>query len=131
MPPYARSFFSAEFVQPAHGASDTLLIKGMETSKSGAGFRRVYEALGLDVCLDPIHTSGLRKFAIEEDGVYEEVNKPDLASSQRRRSPASYRANTSRTSLGCSRHEERSSSSGSCLELDGGRDSARTTSTME
>ena len=58
-----------------HGA---VLIKGMETSKSGAGFRRVYEALGLDVCLDPIHTSGLRKFAIEEDGVYEEVNKPGL-----------------------------------------------------
>jgi len=58
-----------------HGA---ILIKGMETSKSGAGFRRVYEALDLDVCLDPIHTSGLRKFAIEQDGIYEEVNKPGL-----------------------------------------------------
>jgi hypothetical protein len=58
-----------------HGA---ILIKGMDTSKSGAGFRRVYEALGLDVCLDPIHTSGLRKFAIEQDGIYEEVNKPGL-----------------------------------------------------
>ena len=58
-----------------HGA---VLIKGMETSKSGAGFRKVYEALDLDVCLDPIHTSGLRKFAIEQDGIYEEVNKPGL-----------------------------------------------------
>jgi len=58
-----------------HGA---VLIKGMQVSRQGAGFRKMYEALGLDVCLDPIHTSGLRKFATEEDGIYEEVNKPAL-----------------------------------------------------
>ena len=55
-----------------------LYITGLELTKKGAGFRRFYEALDLDVCLDPIHTSGLRKFATEEDGIYEEVNKPGL-----------------------------------------------------
>ena len=58
-----------------HGA---VLIKGMQVTRQGAGFRRMYDALGFDVCLDPIHTSGLRKFATEEDGIYEEVNKPAL-----------------------------------------------------
>jgi len=58
-----------------HGA---VLIKGMRVTRKGAGFRKMYDALGLDVCLDPIHTSGLRKFATEEDGIYEEVNKPAL-----------------------------------------------------
>jgi hypothetical protein len=58
-----------------HGA---VLIKGMRVTRKGAGFRKMYDALGLDVCLDPIHTSGLRKFATEEDGIYEEVNKAAL-----------------------------------------------------
>ncbi|MAD25627.1 MAG: hypothetical protein CMO44_15820 [Verrucomicrobiales bacterium] len=53
-------------------------LKGMEVSKTGGGFRRMYEALDMNVCLDPIHTSGLRKFAIKDDGIYEEVNKPAL-----------------------------------------------------
>ena len=33
----------------------------------------------LDPCLDPIHTSGLRKFASQKDGLYEEVNKQSLS----------------------------------------------------
>mmetsp|Transcript_34212 Transcript_34212/g.90164 ORF Transcript_34212/g.90164 Transcript_34212/m.90164 type:complete len:121 (-) Transcript_34212:32-394(-) len=36
-------------------------FKDMELTKSPEGFRSFYDALGLDLCLDPIHTSGLRK----------------------------------------------------------------------
>ena len=43
-----------------------------------AGYREFWEALGLSPCLDPIHSSGLRKFASKRDGLYEEVNKPAL-----------------------------------------------------
>jgi hypothetical protein len=38
----------------------------------------MYEALGFDPCLDPLHSSGLRKFSSERDALYEEVNKPSL-----------------------------------------------------
>merc|ERR1719356_1235245 len=38
----------------------------------------MHESLGLDPCLDPLHSSGLRKFASERDALYEEVNKPSL-----------------------------------------------------
>ena len=37
------------------------------------GNRDMYEALGLQPCLDPLHSSGLRKFASERDALYEEV----------------------------------------------------------
>jgi hypothetical protein len=47
--------------------------------KTEAGFRDFYEAVGLDPCLDPIHTSGLRSFASQEDAIYEEVNKESLS----------------------------------------------------
>jgi len=47
--------------------------------KTEAGFRQFYEAVGLDPCLDPIHTSGLRAFASQSDALYEEVNKESLA----------------------------------------------------
>ena len=40
-----------------------------------SGFRNMYEALGLDPCLDPLHSSGLRKFASERDAIYEEVTQ--------------------------------------------------------
>merc|ERR1719160_774125 len=33
----------------------------------------------LNPCLDPIHSSGLRKFLSKHDGIYEEVNKQALA----------------------------------------------------
>ena len=47
--------------------------------KTEQGFRQFYEAVGLDPCLDPIHTSGLRSFASQEDAIYEEVNKESLS----------------------------------------------------
>jgi hypothetical protein len=37
------------------------------------GNRDMHEALGLQPCLDPLHSSGLRKFASERDALYEEV----------------------------------------------------------
>jgi hypothetical protein len=58
-----------------HGA---IWLRGFDLMKSVAGFREMHEALGLDPCLDPLHSSGLRKFASERDALYEEVNKPSL-----------------------------------------------------
>lgn len=53
-------------------------LRGFDLMKSIKGHREMYEALGFDPCLDPLHSSGLRKFASERDAVYEEVNKPSL-----------------------------------------------------
>ncbi|KAL7489623.1 hypothetical protein ACHAW6_015342 [Cyclotella cf. meneghiniana] len=58
-----------------HGA---IWFRGFELMKSVKGNRQMHEALGLDPCLDPLHSSGLRKFASERDALYEEVNKPSL-----------------------------------------------------
>ena len=58
-----------------HGA---VWFRGFELMKSVKGYRAMYEALGMDPCLDPLHSSGLRKFASERDALYEEVNKPSL-----------------------------------------------------
>ena len=58
-----------------HGA---VWLRGFDLMKSVQGFRDMHEALGLDPCLDPLHSSGLRKFASERDALYEEVNKPSL-----------------------------------------------------
>jgi hypothetical protein len=53
-------------------------FRGFDLMKSVKGHRKMYEAMGLDPCLDPLHSSGLRKFASERDALYEEVNKPSL-----------------------------------------------------
>uniref|UniRef100_A0A7S2W2J7 TauD/TfdA-like domain-containing protein n=1 Tax=Eucampia antarctica TaxID=49252 RepID=A0A7S2W2J7_9STRA len=58
-----------------HGA---VWIRGFDLMKSVSGNREMWEALNLDPCLDPLHSSGLRKFASERDALYEEVNKPSL-----------------------------------------------------
>lgn len=58
-----------------HGA---VWLRGFDLMKSVRGYREMYEALGFDPCLDPLHSSGLRKFASERDALYEEVNKPSL-----------------------------------------------------
>lgn len=58
-----------------HGA---VWIRGFDLMKSVNGNREMWEALDLDPCLDPLHSSGLRKFASERDALYEEVNKPSL-----------------------------------------------------
>uniref|UniRef100_A0A7S4ST99 TauD/TfdA-like domain-containing protein n=1 Tax=Alexandrium monilatum TaxID=311494 RepID=A0A7S4ST99_9DINO len=59
-----------------HGA---ILFRNFGMMKDAAGFRAMYEALQLNPCLDPIHTSGLREMVEKKDAVYEAVNKPSLA----------------------------------------------------
>jgi hypothetical protein len=53
-------------------------FRGFDLMKSVQGYRAMHEAIGLEPCLDPLHSSGLRKFASERDALYEEVNKPSL-----------------------------------------------------
>jgi hypothetical protein len=54
-----------------HGS---IWFRGFDLMKSVKGNREMHEALGLDPCLDPLHSSGLRKFASERDALYEEVS---------------------------------------------------------
>eukprot|EP00558_Chaetoceros_sp_UNC1202_P007792 CAMPEP_0197239782 /NCGR_PEP_ID=MMETSP1429-20130617/6208_1 /TAXON_ID=49237 /ORGANISM="Chaetoceros sp., Strain UNC1202" /LENGTH=449 /DNA_ID=CAMNT_0042699275 /DNA_START=16 /DNA_END=1365 /DNA_ORIENTATION=+ len=53
-------------------------FRGFDLMKSVQGYRSMHESLGIDPCLDPLHSSGLRKFASERDALYEEVNKASL-----------------------------------------------------
>jgi hypothetical protein len=53
-----------------HGA---VWLRGFDLMKDVQGHRAMYEALELEPCLDPLHSSGLRKFASERDALYEEV----------------------------------------------------------
>ena len=48
-------------------------FRGFDLMKDVKGYRIMYEALGFDPCLDPLHSSGLRKFSSERDALYEEV----------------------------------------------------------
>jgi len=59
-----------------HGA---ILFRNFDTTQDATGFRAFYDSLELNPCLDPIHTSGLRKMEHKKDAVYEAVNKPSLA----------------------------------------------------
>ena len=49
-------------------------FRGFALMRTVAGNRMMHEALGLEPCLDPLHSSGLRKFASERDALYEEVS---------------------------------------------------------
>lgn len=53
-------------------------FRGFDLMKSVSGYREMHEAIELQPCLDPLHSSGLRKFTSERDALYEEVNKPSL-----------------------------------------------------
>ncbi|GMH89152.1 hypothetical protein TrST_g3314 [Triparma strigata] len=53
-------------------------LRGFDLPKSVSGHRVMTESLDLLPCLDPLHSSGLRKFSSERDVLYEEVNKPSL-----------------------------------------------------
>jgi len=53
-------------------------FRGFDLMKDVKGHRTMYKSLGLDPCLDPLHSSGLRKFSSERDALYEEVNKASL-----------------------------------------------------
>lgn len=72
------------FVREKDRIRDNLLkygaiwLRGFDLMQDVTGFRQMHETLGLQPCLDPLHSSGLRKFASERDALYEEVNKPSL-----------------------------------------------------
>jgi hypothetical protein len=53
-------------------------LRGFKSLMNVSGYRKMWESLGLIPCLDPLHSSGLRKFANAHDALYEEVNKPAL-----------------------------------------------------
>jgi hypothetical protein len=55
-------------------------FRGFDLMKGVAGYREMHEALELEPCLDPLHSSGLRKFASERDALYEEVRTLPLLS---------------------------------------------------
>ena len=57
----------------------TIWLRGFDLTKDPAGFRTFWESLALEPCLDPIHSSGLRKFLSKKDAIYEEVNKQALS----------------------------------------------------
>jgi len=57
----------------------TIWFRGFDLMKDPDGFRTYWETMQLDPCLDPIHSSGLRKFLSKKDAIYEEVNKQALA----------------------------------------------------
>ena len=57
----------------------TIWFRGFDMTKDPDGFRTFWESLGMDPCLDPIHSSGLRKFLSKSDALYEEVNKQSLS----------------------------------------------------
>lgn len=57
----------------------TIWFRGFNLMTDPDGFRTFWESLGLDPCLDPIHSSGLRKFLSQRDALYEEVNKQSLS----------------------------------------------------
>jgi len=57
----------------------TIWLRGFDLTKDPAGFRTFWESLDLNPCLDPIHSSGLRKFLSKSDAIYEEVNKQSLS----------------------------------------------------
>jgi hypothetical protein len=54
-----------------HGA---IWFRGFDLMRSVRGYRAMYEAMEMEPCLDPLHSSGLRKFASERDALYEEVS---------------------------------------------------------
>lgn len=73
-------YFTANKEQLMQQLSDhgCIWFRDFDLMKSEAGFRAFFESLELDLCLDPIHTSGLRKMISPKDGIYEEVNKESL-----------------------------------------------------
>eukprot|EP00290_Baffinella_frigidus_P012284 CAMPEP_0180153590 /NCGR_PEP_ID=MMETSP0986-20121125/23619_1 /TAXON_ID=697907 /ORGANISM="non described non described, Strain CCMP2293" /LENGTH=425 /DNA_ID=CAMNT_0022101713 /DNA_START=23 /DNA_END=1300 /DNA_ORIENTATION=+ len=59
-----------------HGA---IHLQGFDMCKEPEGFERMYKALGLDACLDPLHSVSGRPVVSGKQAVYEAVNKPSRA----------------------------------------------------
>jgi len=52
-----------------------VLLRGFELTKTPEGFQRMYEALDLVPCLDPLHSVSARPMVDKKSAVYEAVNK--------------------------------------------------------
>ena len=60
----------------ALAANGALHFRGWDLMKDAEGFHRFYDALGMDPCLDPIHSVAARPVSSAEHKIYEAVNKP-------------------------------------------------------
>jgi len=56
-----------------HGA---LVVRDFELCKTPEGFERMWKALGMEACLDPLHSVAGRPVVSGKSAVYEAVNKP-------------------------------------------------------
>lgn len=56
-----------------HGA---VVVRGFDLSKTPEGFERMWKALGMEACLDPLHSVAGRPVVSGKSAVYEAVNKP-------------------------------------------------------
>ena len=56
----------------------TIWFRGFELMKDADGFRSFWESLDLDPCLDPLHTSGLRKLLSPRSGIIRIPVQPAL-----------------------------------------------------
>ena len=56
-----------------HGA---VVVRGFELCKTPEGFERMWKALGMEACLDPLHSVAGRPVVSGKSAVYEAVNKP-------------------------------------------------------
>uniref|UniRef100_A0A7S0H8C6 TauD/TfdA-like domain-containing protein n=1 Tax=Hanusia phi TaxID=3032 RepID=A0A7S0H8C6_9CRYP len=59
-----------------HGA---VVLKGFDLTKEPKGFERMWKALGMEACLDPLHSVAGRPVVSGDSAVYEAVNKPSRA----------------------------------------------------
>jgi len=56
-----------------HGA---VVVRGFDLCKTPEGFERMWKALGMEACLDPLHSVAGRPVVSGKSAVYEAVNKP-------------------------------------------------------
>jgi len=56
-----------------HGA---VVVRGFDLTKTPEGFERMWKALGMEACLDPLHSVAGRPVVSGKSAVYEAVNKP-------------------------------------------------------
>eukprot|EP00306_Pavlova_sp_CCMP459_P011383 CAMPEP_0185193880 /NCGR_PEP_ID=MMETSP1140-20130426/28169_1 /TAXON_ID=298111 /ORGANISM="Pavlova sp., Strain CCMP459" /LENGTH=413 /DNA_ID=CAMNT_0027760749 /DNA_START=17 /DNA_END=1258 /DNA_ORIENTATION=- len=52
-----------------------VVLRGFKLTQEPEGFQQMYEALGLEPCLDPLHSVSARPMVDKKSAVYEAVNK--------------------------------------------------------
>lgn len=59
-----------------HGA---VVLRGFEITKEPTGFETMWKSIGMEACLDPLHSVAGRPVVSGKNAVYEAVNKPSRA----------------------------------------------------